>query len=136
MSALFIILVGLTMTLFSDKMFISHRCLRSLMPNLIKKSWTVSNLYVYVPYSIVRNKHRLRLLLLQIFSSFTFILFGKFAMPYVYSFCKTFLRLFRTLEYWVPTISDDFYPTTSNILELFWTPLPTLKSEVIYGRSL
>ena len=32
------ILVGLTMTSFSDKMLISNRCLRGLMPNLIKKS--------------------------------------------------------------------------------------------------
>ena len=46
MSALFIILVGLTKTLFSDKMLISHRCIRGLMPNLIKKSWTVSIVYV------------------------------------------------------------------------------------------
>ena len=30
---LFIILVGLTMTSFSEKMFISNRCLRGLMPN-------------------------------------------------------------------------------------------------------
>ena len=38
-----LILVDLTMTLFSEKMLISHRCIRGLMPNLIKKSWTVSN---------------------------------------------------------------------------------------------
>ena len=31
------------MTLFSDKMFISHRCIHGLMPNLIKKSWKVSS---------------------------------------------------------------------------------------------
>ena len=42
--ALFIILVGLMMILFSDKMLISHRCIRGLMSNLIKKSWTVSKL--------------------------------------------------------------------------------------------
>ena len=36
--ALFTILVGLTMTLFSEKTY--------LTPNLIKKSWTVSNIYV------------------------------------------------------------------------------------------
>ena len=39
---LFIILVGLTMTLFYDKMLISHICIGGLMPNLTKKSWTVS----------------------------------------------------------------------------------------------
>jgi len=33
-------------------------------------------------------------------------------------------------------MSDDFYPITFNIWELFWTLLPTLKSDVIYGRSL
>ena len=37
------ILVGLTMTLFSEKMLISPICKRGLMPNLIKKSWMVSN---------------------------------------------------------------------------------------------
>ena len=39
---LFIILVGLIMTWFIKKMFISKICIRGLMPNLIKKSWTVS----------------------------------------------------------------------------------------------
>ena len=42
MSALFIILVGLTITWYSEKIPISNRCIRGLMPNLIKKSWTVS----------------------------------------------------------------------------------------------
>ena len=31
-----------TMTLFSEKMLISNRHISGLMPNLIKKSWTVS----------------------------------------------------------------------------------------------
>ena len=39
---LFIILVSLTMTWFSEKMLIFKTCRRVLMPNLIKKSWTVS----------------------------------------------------------------------------------------------
>ena len=39
-----IILVGLTMTLFSEKMLISTRCVCGFMPNLYKKSWMVSNL--------------------------------------------------------------------------------------------
>ena len=39
---LFIILVSLTMSLFSEKMFIFNRCISVLMSNLIKKSWTVS----------------------------------------------------------------------------------------------
>ena len=43
MSVLFIILVSLTMTLFSEKVLISNRCISSLMSNLIKKSWTDSN---------------------------------------------------------------------------------------------
>ena len=38
---LFIVLVGLTVTWFSEKMLISHRCIHGLMSNLIKKSWTV-----------------------------------------------------------------------------------------------
>ena len=43
MLALFISLVGLMVTLFSQKMLISTRCIHGFMPNLIKKSWTVSN---------------------------------------------------------------------------------------------
>ena len=37
MLALFIILVSLTMTLFSEKVLISNRCISGLMSNLIKK---------------------------------------------------------------------------------------------------
>ena len=37
------ILVGLVMTCFSEKMLISTRCIHGFMSNLIKKSWTVSN---------------------------------------------------------------------------------------------
>ena len=40
---LFIILVGLTMTWFIEKMLIFNICRHGLMPNLIKKSWTVSS---------------------------------------------------------------------------------------------
>ena len=40
---LFIILVSLTMTRFSEKMLISTRCIHGFMSNLIKKSWTDSN---------------------------------------------------------------------------------------------
>ena len=39
---LFIILVSLTMTWFSEKMLISTRCIHGFMSNLIKKSWTDS----------------------------------------------------------------------------------------------
>ena len=45
MSALFIILVSLMMTLFSEKVLIYNRCISGLMPNLIKKSWTDSCIY-------------------------------------------------------------------------------------------
>ena len=41
MSALFIILVCLTVTLFNGKMLISTRCIH-FMSKSIKKSWTVS----------------------------------------------------------------------------------------------
>ena len=37
------ILVGLTMTLFSEKMLISTRCTCGFIPNLRKKSWMVSS---------------------------------------------------------------------------------------------
>ena len=33
------------------------------------------------------------------------------------------------------TMSDDFYPITSNIMRLFWTPLSTLKLDFINGHS-
>jgi hypothetical protein len=42
---LFIILVSLTMAWFSEKMLIFNICRCGLMPNLIKKSWTVSTNY-------------------------------------------------------------------------------------------
>ena len=40
---MFIILVSLMMTLFSEKALISNRCISGLMPKLIKKSLTVAN---------------------------------------------------------------------------------------------
>ena len=43
LTRLFIILLSLTMSLFSEKMLIFNRCVSGLMSNLIKKSWTVSN---------------------------------------------------------------------------------------------
>ena len=44
LSALFIILVGLMVTLSCEKMLISTRCIHGFMSNLIKKSWTDSTL--------------------------------------------------------------------------------------------
>ena len=44
----FIILVVLTMTLFSEKMLISHRCICGLMLNLFKKSWTASQTFTEI----------------------------------------------------------------------------------------
>ena len=51
---LFIILVGLTMTWFSEKMLISNICTHGLMTNLIKKSWTVSTSHTLSTWA-VRN---------------------------------------------------------------------------------
>ena len=42
LTRLFIILVSLMRSLFSEKMLVSNRCISGLMPNLIKKSQTVS----------------------------------------------------------------------------------------------
>ena len=44
------IMVGMMVTLFSEKMLIFHRRIRGLMPNLIKKSWTVSSQYPLINY--------------------------------------------------------------------------------------
>ena len=41
---LFILLASLKARLFSEKMLISTRCIRGFMSNLIKKSWTDSNI--------------------------------------------------------------------------------------------
>ena len=49
LTRLFIILVSLTRSLFSEKMLISNRCISGLMPNLIKKSWTVSSTDLLTP---------------------------------------------------------------------------------------
>ena len=46
LTRLFIILVSLTRSLFSEKMLISNRCISGLMSNMIKKSWRVSNIPV------------------------------------------------------------------------------------------
>ena len=46
LSALFLILVGLKATVFSEKMLIYTRCICSFMSNLIKKSLKDSNLYL------------------------------------------------------------------------------------------
>ena len=43
LTRLLIILLSLTMSLFSEKIFIFNRCISGLMSNLIKKSWMVSN---------------------------------------------------------------------------------------------
>ena len=42
------------MSLFSEKVLISNRCISGLMPNLIKKSWTVSSL-IRFEYSLNCN---------------------------------------------------------------------------------
>ena len=38
------------MALFSEKILISNRCISGLMPNLIKKSWTDSNIHIYCAF--------------------------------------------------------------------------------------
>ena len=48
LSSLFIILVGLMMTRFSEKMLISTRCIHGFMSNLIKKIWTDSTLKLFL----------------------------------------------------------------------------------------
>ena len=45
MSALFLILLSLTMTLFSEKILLSNTCIYGFMPTLQKKCWMVSNIY-------------------------------------------------------------------------------------------
>ena len=44
LTRLFTILISLTRLLFNEKMLISNRCICGLMPNMIKKSWTVSTI--------------------------------------------------------------------------------------------
>ena len=46
MSANFGVLVGLTMTWFSEEMLASNICIRGFMCSAIKKSWKVSSTYV------------------------------------------------------------------------------------------
>ena len=45
LTRLFIILVSLMMSLFSEKMLIFNRCISGSMSNLIEKSWKVSSFY-------------------------------------------------------------------------------------------
>ena len=44
LSALFRVLIGLTMTEFSEKLLVSTRCIHGFISNLTKKSWTDSKL--------------------------------------------------------------------------------------------
>ena len=55
---LFIIFVSLTMTLFSEKVLISNRCISGLMSNLIKKSWTDSTAQLHGHYGMKTVCHR------------------------------------------------------------------------------
>ena len=52
---LFIILVSLTRSLFSEKMLISNRCISGLMSNLIKTSWADSILGAFLRYPFLRT---------------------------------------------------------------------------------
>ena len=47
LTRLLMILLILTRSLFSEKMLISNRYISGLMPNLIKKSWTLSNVEAF-----------------------------------------------------------------------------------------
>ena len=93
MSALFIILVGLTMTLFSYKMLISHRCIHGLIPNLVKKSWMVSN-----QAGVTRKAHPLKAVMTALFENFflaaSYALFmvQGFTLCTVYQFWKNLLK--------------------------------------------
>ena len=85
MSALFIILVSLTMTRFSEKMLISTRCIHGFMSNLIKTSLrtlidisTQQNFFTYY-WEIWPNFHfKARNLKSQ---SHWWFLFGKWKKP-------------------------------------------------------
>ena len=60
---LFIILVSLTVTLFSGKMLIYTRCILGFMSNLIKKSWKDSISYagdIVSPVLMFNTKRRLQ----------------------------------------------------------------------------
>ena len=50
-------MVSLTVTLFSEKMIISTRCIHDFMPNLIIKSVTVSNLGFAAEYNVFGRKN-------------------------------------------------------------------------------
>ena len=52
---LFIILVSLTRSLFSEKMLISNRCISGMMSNLIKKSLTDSTVYSCLEQTSTKN---------------------------------------------------------------------------------
>ena len=47
LTRLFIILVSLMMSLFSEKMLVFNRCISGSMSNLIEKSWKVSTLWFF-----------------------------------------------------------------------------------------
>ena len=74
-----IILEGLTMTRFTEKMLISTRCTCGFMPNLHKKSWMVSNTYVAISEITFWI---FPLLYSQIFFWFFFLIFKNFYLSW------------------------------------------------------
>ena len=70
LTRLFIILVSLTMSLFSEKVRISDICICDLMPNLIKESWKDSILHVPLCVSVgLDSIDELKVPLLNLFTS-------------------------------------------------------------------
>ena len=62
LTRLFIILAGLAMIWFSEKILVSNIYKHGLMPNLIKKSWAVPNIYfreIFIFCSFALDKHLL-----------------------------------------------------------------------------
>ena len=63
------ILVTLTMTLFSEKILLFNRCIIGLMPSLIKKSWKVSIEYL-ADETTLESKMNIGVVLAKIFFIF------------------------------------------------------------------
>ena len=98
LTRLFIILVSLTMSLFSEKMLIFNRWISGLMSNLIKKSWTVSNMYTTCSWHVLSLKFSCTLDS-GINVGVRLLIFGLFSRGYVLIKGGTFINFFNFLSF-------------------------------------
>ena len=138
MSALFIILVSLTVSLFSEKVLVSNRCIIGLMSNLIKKSWTDSIIYLFSLILYILYFSKIFIIIVPDFAFWVFLFFGFFYLPT--SHLGKAAHFMTSLFAWTthPTFFFDLVTQirerplmTSDDFCLFW---PTYPRPILFDR--